>query len=274
MPMSKQEEDLKSLGLTEYEAKAYITLLTLGTSTAEQISEKGNIPLPRVYDTIVELQRKGFVLISKSRPKKFQALPAEKALNHYLEVQREETEKKLDDLKIKIKESVDNIKNIEVSHIPEPKFTIWSMEKKRNITKILDEQKQMAENEILIFSGDMSWIYDIGPMLGKLTKKGIKVRTIMPDPHNENQILKNIKKAQEFGIKVRVGYNGSLRGHIVDNKIASINLEFSSRGVNIPGKGIPEGDEVKKYEMMIFDNPVLISAFRENFEFWWEKLKK
>jgi len=74
---------LKEMGLTEYETKSYLTLLKLGIATAEQISEAASIPLPRVYDTLVELQKKGFVLISKGRPKKFKPNPPKKALKNF-----------------------------------------------------------------------------------------------------------------------------------------------------------------------------------------------
>jgi len=71
--MEKIEELLRDFGLTEYEIKAFVTLLKLKVATAEQISEVGNIPLPRVYDTLSELKNKGFVLISKTRPKRFKS---------------------------------------------------------------------------------------------------------------------------------------------------------------------------------------------------------
>ncbi len=82
--MEKAKAMLKNLGLTEYEAKAYVTLVKFGTLTAEKISEMGKIPLPRVYDTIAELHKKGFVLVGNTRPKKFKAVEIKKPRNRGL----------------------------------------------------------------------------------------------------------------------------------------------------------------------------------------------
>ena len=99
MDETQPETLLRTFGLTEYEVKAYTTLIKLGFATAEQISEAGNIPLPRVYDTLIELQKKGFAFISKTRPKKFKPIDPEKALKTLLEFHRIEHNERLSKLK-------------------------------------------------------------------------------------------------------------------------------------------------------------------------------
>jgi len=74
---------LKSLGLSGYEAKAYLTLLDKGDLSAEDLSRNSDIPLPRVYAVIDELSVKGFVKIIEGRPKLFEAIEPEEALNNY-----------------------------------------------------------------------------------------------------------------------------------------------------------------------------------------------
>lgn len=273
MTESTIESALKSFGLTEYESRAYVTLLSLGTATADELSRRGRIPLPRVYDTLTELQRKGFVLIGKARPKKFNPIPIDKALSNFLFNQKKDFDDKLKHLKTMIPDVKKSASSIPKGKISNSKWNVWSFDRKTNIVRILDEQKLEAKKDVLIFSGDMSWIVEIPDIMSKLVKKGISVKVLVLEPNGIKQIEKNIKQAKKIGITVKTGYTGLLRGHVVDARIASVNLENTSRGLNVPGKGLPGSERDKSYEMLTFDNPALISALVENFEFWWKKLK-
>jgi sugar-specific transcriptional regulator TrmB len=250
-----------------------VTLLSLGLATAEQLSKRGNIPLPRVYDTLTDLQRKGFVLISKARPKKFSPITIDKAIGNFLSNQKKEFEDKQMHLQEMLPEVKKMVSTIPKGNVSESKWDIWTFDRKSNIVRILDEQKIQAKNDVLIFSGDMSWMLEISEIMRKIVKKGVKVRVLVCDPKGSHQIEKNIADAKKIGMHVKTGYTGLARGHIVDGRLASINLEFSKHGLNIPGKGIPESEKEKSYEMLTFDNPVLISVLKENFESWWEKLR-
>lgn len=68
-------EVLKSFGLSDYEAKALVALLSKGTLTAKEVSEISRIPRTSVYDVMDSLVSKGLVE-SFGKPKKFKALSA------------------------------------------------------------------------------------------------------------------------------------------------------------------------------------------------------
>ncbi len=68
-------EALKSFGLSDYEAKALVALLSKGTLTAKEVSEISGIPRTSVYDVMDSLLSKGLVE-SFGKPKKFKALSA------------------------------------------------------------------------------------------------------------------------------------------------------------------------------------------------------
>lgn len=270
--MEEAKNLLRSFGLTGYEVKAYITLLRLGISTAEKLSEIGNIPLPRVYDTMEELQRKGFILVSKTRPKKFKPIPPKKSLKHFINIKKGQFEKRIKDLKSDIKKVEKAFSKIQPIELSEKEWTIWSARKRRNIGEILDKQKDMAKKEILIFSGDMSWISETSHIIKGVIKRGIKIRAIVHDPQSKES-LKNIETAKKLKINVKTGYDGTLRGHLVDNEVAAIAIKTSGKGLNVEvGKGLPGSDSIQNYELMIFDNPILVFALKENFEFWWKNL--
>ena len=57
---------LKQLGYTEYEAKAYIALVQNNHVTAYQVSKDSKVPRARIYDTLNQLVEKGLVAKEKT----------------------------------------------------------------------------------------------------------------------------------------------------------------------------------------------------------------
>ncbi|ABL78552.1 TrmB family transcriptional regulator [Thermofilum pendens] len=75
----------ESLGLREYEARAYIALVLYGSMTATELAKRSELPQPRVYDVVKALEEKGLVAISEGKPRKFSALDPRVALKRYVE---------------------------------------------------------------------------------------------------------------------------------------------------------------------------------------------
>ena len=117
----------------------------------------------------------------------------------------------------------------------------------------------------------MSWIKEVAPVIKQNIKKGVKIRALVHKPET-TEWSRNIKMAKKLGIIVKTGYEGIMRGHIIDENIISIALKQFGNEVNLPGPGKPGSDSLQKYELMTSDNPILVKSFKENFEFWWKKL--
>ncbi len=64
---------LRELGLTEYEMNSYLALIDGGQTSASEISSKSGVPYSRIYDTLGNLERRGFIIVSKGRPTLYQA---------------------------------------------------------------------------------------------------------------------------------------------------------------------------------------------------------
>ncbi len=64
---------LKEFGLTDYETRAYVTLVINGTSSAKEISDDTGIPYSRIYDVLTALENRGWVLVQQGRPMLYQA---------------------------------------------------------------------------------------------------------------------------------------------------------------------------------------------------------
>jgi sugar-specific transcriptional regulator TrmB len=68
-------QKLEGFGLTEYQARVYLALLDLGTSTASQIPALSRVPRTRIYTTMQALHAKGLVQILPEKPVRYKAVP-------------------------------------------------------------------------------------------------------------------------------------------------------------------------------------------------------
>ena len=66
---------LMDFGLTEYQARVYLTLLDLGSATASQVPALSRVPRTRIYATMQQLHEKGLVEIVPETPLKYKAVP-------------------------------------------------------------------------------------------------------------------------------------------------------------------------------------------------------
>jgi Predicted transcriptional regulators len=108
---------LQSFGLNQYEAKAYVALLSTGTSNAYNISKTSGIPRSRIYDILESLTNRGVVMFEETSGniKNYTALPA----NVFLERIREEWSSTYNDVEneLKLIESKDKKEDIYVSTV-------------------------------------------------------------------------------------------------------------------------------------------------------------
>ncbi|HET8720092.1 MAG TPA: helix-turn-helix domain-containing protein, partial [Candidatus Nitrosotenuis sp.] len=69
--MGKEQEltvSLEEFGLSKYEAKAYVTLITRGTISASEVAYYSELPRTKVYPVLLKLQQKKLAILSKSKP--------------------------------------------------------------------------------------------------------------------------------------------------------------------------------------------------------------
>jgi sugar-specific transcriptional regulator TrmB len=81
--------DLTGLGLTTYEAKAYVALIGRESFTAAQVARQGELPRQRIYDVLGSLVEKG---LASSRPGavvKYAAIAPDLAIERLLAVRRQ-----------------------------------------------------------------------------------------------------------------------------------------------------------------------------------------
>ncbi|MGQ0536124.1 MAG: TrmB family transcriptional regulator [Methanobacteriota archaeon] len=66
---------IQEYGLTEYEARAYLSLLALGPSTAREAASVSRVPRTKIYSVLDDLHAKQLARIVPERPKRYEAVP-------------------------------------------------------------------------------------------------------------------------------------------------------------------------------------------------------
>jgi len=73
-------EKFKNLGLSQNEIKVYLLLLYSGPLTAKEISEYSQVPFSKIYLVLNNLERKGWLNSTTTRPVKYSARPPQEAV--------------------------------------------------------------------------------------------------------------------------------------------------------------------------------------------------
>lgn len=71
---------MEELGFTEYEAKCFVAATRVGTGTAKELSEVGDVPRARVYDCMDSLAERGLVDVQEAKPKRYRVVRPQTAI--------------------------------------------------------------------------------------------------------------------------------------------------------------------------------------------------
>ena len=89
MPINEDRlRKMQNLGLTEYQARIYLTLLDLGEAIASQLPSLSRVPRTRIYSTMNQLHEKGLVEIIPEKPTKYVPVPIEAYIEKVAERKR------------------------------------------------------------------------------------------------------------------------------------------------------------------------------------------
>ena len=117
---------LKSCGLTEYESKAYFTLLLTGKSRAWDLSRKSSVPHSKIYCAVDELEEKGLAYTEGWKPKIIYPVGFKQYLDRRI-VQKQKEIKELKEIRSEIGRTISSLKPVVVKFkdrygVFEPKY--------------------------------------------------------------------------------------------------------------------------------------------------------
>ena len=191
--MDENISTLKGIGLTMYEAQAYVTLTSLIQASADEVSKNSGIPRSKIYDVLKKLSEKDFIEIEDGRPLTY-------VVKSPVEVLSREKEK----IDSQIEDAIVRLTNIYENGMNQVQAPIWRI---YGVEKIINQELeiiQRAKNTInmrigFLFEGE-------GEALIKAFKKrrSLKVNILAsPICYINNEEINIIKMFKDQNINIQ-----------------------------------------------------------------------
>lgn len=227
LTQNMKQDQLEKAGLSPNEAKCYITLLKLGSASANEISRKSGIHRVSVYDALRGLVEKGLVSqITKANKLLFEAGNPEKILEMI-----EKKEKDIEDAKKIVPELLLDFK------MAKERQEIHSFKGLVGIKTILNEMLK-SKTEILDFGAEYKikefLPYDYSRWDKERIKNKIKMRIVA------NIKIKPIKLGLTNIKYIPAEFNSNVSTYIFDGKVALVMWVENPLGVIIEHKAVYE----------------------------------
>lgn len=150
--------NLRDLGLSEYEARAYRALLQTGPTTAKELSQVSDVPMGRIYDVLNSIEQYNLVRSqTASRPKKYVAVEPATALSRLLEDKKRELAEKEDQYEEIVDELVTNLDSAEPHE-----ETFWTAAVgPEEVVDLLVERISAANERVVMVASTVSQQFDI-----------------------------------------------------------------------------------------------------------------
>jgi predicted DNA-binding transcriptional regulator len=222
---------LTRLGLTSYEAKAYITLIRRDSFTAAQVARQSGLPRQRIYDVLGSLVQRGLAVARPGTVLKYAATAPASAIELLLTGHRQD----LDRLEHDARQMVsDLVPAYEAGRAhSDPLEYIEVLRDRRAINERLVELQAGARREILVFSKPPCAILPgentIGPQIGQpLDARSLYEYSVFDEP----TVIDAVQRLSRAGEQVRFEANLPLMLVIIDQAAVMLGLEDPVAGAS------------------------------------------
>ncbi|HWG89476.1 MAG TPA: helix-turn-helix domain-containing protein [Candidatus Thermoplasmatota archaeon] len=184
-------EKLKALGLTEYQARAYLALLDLGVAPAKDVASLSRVPKSKIYSTLDQLHDKGLIDIIPEHPKRYRVLNIELYLSELVN----DYQGRLGYIRDRKSEIVGEFSpRGDVSLEERGSFSV--LKGRRNVETKIQEMLLRATERVLVYGTAMTprRLVHVLDALQEATGRGVAVTLVAPaTPENEESLRRLAK---------------------------------------------------------------------------------
>lgn len=247
--------ELVSLGLTQYEARAYLALIGRDDGTPAEIARIGNIPRPRAYDVLASLAERGIVAaVSRAPSLRYRAKPPETVFQTLLAVRRRD----LDRLATRSEKLASQLQAtfLEGQNQDEPLDYVEVLRDKAHTLERISRLWEAARDEVLAIVRP-PYIAPPSPEDATVSparrNRAIYERSLLDDPRTA--LL--LQAYADLGEEIRIGQDLPLKLTVIDSRTVAFNMPD------------PVGDE-SSVTTIVVHHADLASTLRIAFETLWD----
>jgi len=210
-------EKLKKLGLTTYESQAYIALLKLGDSEADEIAQNAKIPMGRIYNVLSSLEEAHLIRAQDTRPRRYACVDPGAALTRLSTTKQEELKQASQEIEALVTDLKNELSGV-VARKTEKGF--WTVAIGTKSHDLIKEIISGSQKELLFF------------MASRMTSERIS-KELLKEDHAE--ILEALYNSIKRGVEVKailnnnVDFNKLEDSPIVKKLMKHIGKEFNCR---------------------------------------------
>lgn len=260
--MEGQEEQslsaqLVRLGLTTYEARAYIALVARDSFTAAQVARQAELPRQRIYDVLESLVNKGMAVARPGGVIKYAATEPAPAIQRLVAARRDELTL-LEDAAARTIEALSAPYAAGQRHT-DPLQYIEVLRDPRAINARFDELQGAAQREILVFTRPPYAKPPQENVEGLTVARRLEARSLYEGSvFDDPAVVAGIRKFIRAGEQARVVPALPLKLVIIDEAIVMFGMQDP----------VASGSDLT---IMVVDHPSLAAVLRMAFNAYWEQ---
>ncbi len=248
---------LVDLGLTGYEASAYLALTRRGRATGAEVARLAGLPRQRIYDVLDGLVARGIASVEPGRPARYTALSPEEAVGVLIAAHRQQLER----LEREAAEAIARLTPAFRAGREEndPLDYIEILREPAAIGKRFAELEASVEQEILVFTKPPYAVEPAANVAGlQLLARGIEARSLYERSlYDDEAQVAAVRHFVAAGEQARIVDELPLKLVLIDERLALFTMEDPVAGA--PGLTI-----------MIVEHTALARLFKLAFERVWE----
>ena len=252
---------LQQIGLNAYEARSYLVLVGHPRFKALELAARAQVPRQKIYEVLDSLVEKGFAQVVQEKTKLFSAVEPALAIPAYLQRQKEDQERLLNEQKRHAQSLVQDLR----SAYAEGQVGRGTLD----YLRIVNDPAQIAvhyrsmlgavEREFLEFSRPP---YAVDPLDEQLVKqaaaRGVACRILLEPEALDEEHRQRLDEYATFGVQVRLISNQPMKMATFDGAQGLIAL--LDPVITRP-----------TWTSIVFDHSGMGEAMQGLFEQWWRK---